>query len=242
MHSSRWGLLIGLLLCAQSVAAVEPSVPLRLALGHLPPVNCEDKATGPRCVNNKLAAKLQDLSGITIQTQLVPYARAPWMLQNKKADMALMLKNDNLPDDIVAIASVYEIKLSVYVREGVDHSSRAALRVGVLRGRGNNINERLAGFRLVELSDYQQAVDMLALSRLDAVLVPDEALAFLFEEYLLTGRFYPQPILQFGQEVWLYCRKDACDARQQRQLQQAVTELEPYMPTLLKVMPTAYYE
>lgn len=243
MYLRRYVLLIGLSICSHaSIAAKVSDLPMRLVLGYLPPINCEDTVEGARCVNNKAAEMLQYLSGINIKVHLVPYARAVRVLEGGQADIGLMLENDNMPSSVVPVAKVYEIVLSVYTRENSDHLTHDQLRVGVLRGQGDNIIGRLAGARHVEVSDYRQGVEMLALGRLDAVLGPDETLMFLFGQYQMNHMLNPQPLVQFNQEVWLYCRRDSCDAQQLRQLQKAIDNIQPEMPGIIQVAPAAYYE
>lgn len=243
MNSYSCWLLTWLLMCSHTSSAVETSAPpMRLALGYLPPINCEDSKVGTRCINNKIVQRLQHFSGIDIQTRLVPYARAARMLQSNQADMGLMLKNNNMPSNVIAVAKVFEINLSVYTRVDADHLPYNQLRIGVLRGQGNNIIKHLEGANLIELAEYRQGVEMIALGRLDAILGPDEILVFLIDQHQLNNMLSPRPLLQFGQEVWLYCRKDACNAQRLRQLKQAVTDIQPEIPTIKQVIPAAYYE
>lgn len=215
---------------------------MRLVLGYLPPINCEDSKAGAQCINNKIAQRIQHFSGINIQARLAPYARVARILQSNQAEMSLMLKNNNMPSNVVAVAKVFEVKLSVYTRVNADHLAYNQLRIGVLRGQGDNIIDHLAGAHLIELAGYRQGVEMIALGRLDAMLGPDEILSFLFGQHQLNNILSPRPLLQFDQEVWLYCRQDACDAQRLRQLQQAVTDIQPEMPTIRQAIPAAYYE
>jgi ABC-type amino acid transport substrate-binding protein len=243
MYLSRYVLLIGLLICSDAAVADKASgLPMRLVLGYLPPINCENTMVGARCVNNKVAERLQYFSGVHIKTQLVPYARAVRMLESGQADIGLMLENDKVSDNVVPVAKVYGIVLSIYTRADVDHLTHEQLRVGVLRGQGDNIIGRIAGARQIELAEYQQGVEMLALGRLDAVLGPDETLMFLFGQYQMSHMLNPQPLVQFGQEVWLYCRRDSCGAQRLRQLQKAIDDVQPEMPGIMQVAPAAYYE
>lgn len=216
--------------------------PLRLVLGNLPPFNCEDVTDTPRCINNKLAVKLQHYSGIGITTSIVPYARATRMLQQNAADIMLLLQNDELVHYAEPVISLYSINLSLYVRADAAQLAPDKIHTGILRGSGSNIRTPLAGYRLVELADYDQGVEMLALGRLDAMLGPAEALSFLMQRHDLTGQMAPQPLLQFKQDIWLYCRHQACNAAQLQQLQQAVIQLAPHMPAILQLMPLSYYQ
>jgi len=243
MYSSRCWLLIWLLVYSHATVAANVSdLSMRLALGYLPPINCENTEVGARCVNNKVAERIQYFSGIDINTYLVPYARAVRMLEGGQADIGLMLKNDNMPDNVMAVAKVYEIVLSIYTRADVDHLTYEQLRIGVLRGQGDNIIRRIAGSRQVELAEYQQGVEMLALGRLEAVLGPDETLRFLFGQYQMSHLLNPQPLVQFSQEVWLYCRRDSCSPQRLRQLQKAIDEIQSEMPSIMQVTPATYYE
>lgn len=243
MNSCHCWLLTCLLIFSHTYAVAENSgASMRLALGYLPPVNCENSRIGVHCINNQIVERLQHFSGINIQTQIVPYARTTQMLKNNQTDMALILKKNNMPSNSISVAKVYEIKLSVYTRLGTEHLAFSQLRIGVLRGQGSNIIERLAEARLVELNEYRQGVEMLALGRLDALLGPDQILKFLFDQHQLTNKMSARSLLHFNQEVWLYCRQEACDGERLRKLQQAITSIQPEIPNIIKVMPAAYYE
>lgn len=227
------------ILCCKNAAAQENT--LRLVLGSLPPFNCTDVMQKPRCVNNKLAAKLQHYSGIEIAASIVPYARATRMLQQSAADIMLVLQNDELLSYAEPVVSLYSINLSLYVRADAAQLPPDKIRTGILRGSGSNIRSPLTGYLLIELADYDQGVEMLALDRLDAVLGPAEALHFLLQRHGLTEKMAIRPLLQFKQDIWLYCRHQACSAAQQQQLQQAAAQLAPHMPAILQLMPLSYY-
>ncbi|MEH8017348.1 hypothetical protein MN202_08895 [Rheinheimera muenzenbergensis] len=231
--------LASAILGGEAVAAQEQT--LRLVLGKLPPFNCVDVTDTPRCINNKLAVKLQHYSGIGITASIVPYARATRMLQQNAADIMLLLQNDELLSYAEPVVSLYSINLSLYVRAAAVQLAHDKIRTGILRGSGSNISAPLAGYRLVELADYDQGVEMLALGRLDAMLGPAEALSFLMQRHDLTGQMAPQPLLQFKQDIWLYCRLNACSPGQIQQLKLAAEQTKPYMPAILQIMPLSYY-
>lgn len=242
MKSFRCCLLILLLMFSHTSIAFESSEPpMRLALGHLPPVNCDDSEAGSRCINNAIIKRLQYFSGINIQIRLVPYARVVRMLQGDQADMALMLKNDSMPNDIIAIAKVFETKFSIYTRLSDEKLPFSQLRIGLLRGQDSSVSRLLAGARLFELAEYRQGVEMIALGRLDAILLPDEVIIPLLGQPQLNNILSPRPLLQFNQEVWLYCHRDVCNTQRLKQLQQAIISIQPEIPTIKKVALEGYY-
>lgn len=242
MKSYRCWLLMLLLILSHTSTAFESSEPpMRLALGHLPPVNCDDSKVGARCINNAIIKRLQHFSGINIQTRLVPYARVVRMLKGNQADMALMLKNDAIPNDIIAVAKVFETKFSVYARVDEERLPFSQLKVGLLRGQDSSVSRHLAGARLFDLAEYRQGVEMITLGRLDAILLPEEVVIYLFGQPHFNNILSPRPLLQFNQEVWLYCHRDVCNAQRLKQLQKAISRIQSEIPTIKKVALEAYY-
>lgn len=227
------------ILCRTAVAEEKE---LQLVLGTLPPFNCVDLSDKPRCVNNKLAAKLQHYGDINITVSVVPYARAIRMLQQNSADIMMLLQNDELADYAFPVLNLYTVNQALYATTDAAKQPQRRIRVGMLRGLGSNITSKLSGYQQIELADFDQAVEMLALGRLDAVLGPEEALHYLFQRHGLTERIASQPLLRFEQDIWLYCRHTACSAGQIKQLKLAAEQIAPHMPAILHIMPLSYYQ
>ncbi|MCT8127482.1 MULTISPECIES: hypothetical protein [unclassified Alishewanella] len=245
VQAVRWilGVVLALLIAAASWAATEPAQSsLQLVLGELPPYNCQDLATTPRCINNKIAAKLAHYSGLEISVSLAPYARALRILQQQQTDLMIVLQNQAVLAHADPLLALYDVDLVLRLHHSASRLAPQDIRLGVLRGLDQDVYRLLPAYRYVELSDYEQGVEMLALGRLDAILAPADALTFLLQRHGVASQMMAEPQLQVRQQVWLYCRKQACSAEQQRQLQLAVQQILPHMPAILQLMPITYYQ
>ena len=196
-------------------ALLPPSLPAadfcRVVGSHDPPYRLLRDGP-PRGLYIELLVEAARLAGWPLSFEEAPAARALLMLEQGQADLALgalrtpererFLHYSRVtlpPEDKVVVT-----RADAATQQGL--ADLAGLRVGLHRGKryGADFDAGSAGMQRVELPDYLAALRMLALGRLDAVLLPErQARSLLADPLLADARLRIQPWRLAGETPYL---------------------------------------
>jgi polar amino acid transport system substrate-binding protein len=179
-------------------AASEPVC--RVVGSHDPPFRLLKGGAAPGGLYLELLAEAARRADWRLRFEEVPAARALLMLEQGTADLSagpLRLPERERYLHYSRISLPPEEKI-VLTRQGASAvrgpEDLHGLRVGVHRGkRYGEAFDALVGLQRVELPDYSAALRMLALGRLDAVLLPRRQAQRLLDELKLREKLQQQP-------------------------------------------------
>lgn len=154
--------------------------PLRLTVVNLMPWAGFDPQGRPTGVLVDLAALLAASGGVALKPLLVPYGRAPHMLNSGGAD--LMLSTDSQVTGGTAIEHLGEIAIMLFGRAGFRFQHLRDLHgktVGYLRHSAYSpALEAEARIHRHAFDSYEQGVRMLRAGRLDAIMGTSDSIAY----------------------------------------------------------------
>lgn len=199
-----------LLLAGCAPWAVQSSDFCRVVGSHDPPYRLLQGGP-PRGLYIELLIEAARLAGWPLSFEQAPAARALLMLEQGQADLALgalrtpererFLHYSRIslpPEDKVVVTRV-----DAPTQQGM--ADLAGLRVGLHRGkRYGAAFDASRGMQRIELPDYLAALRMLALGRLDAVLLPErQARSLLADPLLASAALRIQPWRLAGETPYL---------------------------------------
>lgn len=220
-----------------SLAAAPPRAPLRVTVVNLMPWASFNQQGQPIGALVELCAELSKASGLPLQPVMVPYGRAPHMLNSGGAE--LMLAIDISPGNGAAIAYVGTVDIVIFGRGDFRFRRLSELHdktVGMLRNTGYS-RELDADPRIRQhaFDSYEQGARMLQAGRLDAVMGVSQSIEFALQKpEMQAGRVSPRYVLTHG-KVALFA-DPALDAETSAALQNACKQLrqQHLMDTLLR--------
>ncbi|NYE61612.1 ABC-type amino acid transport substrate-binding protein [Duganella sp. 1224] len=172
--------------------AAPQRAPLRLTIVNLMPWAGNDARGQPVGALIDLCGQLAALAGMPITPMLVPYGRAPYMLNSGGTE--LMLAIDTSSSSSSAIEYVGTVDIVVLGRSGFRYQRLDDLfgrTVGTLRHSGYSPGlEAEARIRKHAFDSYDQGLRMLQAGRLDAVMGVDNSIAHALGN--AAGQFSPR--------------------------------------------------
>lgn len=161
---------------------------LTIGLINLPPLAYRDAEQHVTGVLSDIADQIIQRTGLTLQKELLPWARVANALSSGELDIAFGL-NVNLPPAIEAIARAYDVRCLILHRNDIaiqtyDDLYRLTGEVGMMRG--VFFFQRLRddpAIKKYEVTNYEQGIRMLGMNRLDAMAITDIGAFALIQKY-----------------------------------------------------------
>lgn len=178
----------------------------------------------------ELIARVSELSGVPVQAQLLPLRRVIRDVLIGRADFAFLFQSPDLDDNAFPVDTVLQLNLMLMALESTDHSltleSLAGKRVGYVRGAylGEAFEANEAVMK-VPVYNISQAVEMLLLGRISAVLASDHNLAMTIDSH-----HFPIEAFRFqnhihGQNARLYMSLASDKHDQARRFREALQQM-----------------
>ncbi|KPQ28503.1 MAG: bacterial extracellular solute-binding protein [Marinobacter excellens HL-55] len=136
----------------------------------------------------ELIDRLSELSGVPIRAQLLPLRRVILDVLRGRAEFAFLFQSPDLDENAIPIDTVLQLNLMLMAMADTDYpltlESLAGDRVGYARGTylGESFEADEAVIK-VPVYNIPQAVEMLTLGRISAVLASDHNLSMTLEAY-----------------------------------------------------------
>jgi ABC-type amino acid transport substrate-binding protein len=136
----------------------------------------------------ELINRLSELSGVPIRAQLLPLRRVILDVTRGRADFAFLFQSPDLDESTIPIDTVLQINLMLMTMHDADFpltlEGLAGKRVGYVRGTylGESFKADEAVLK-VPVYNIRQAIDMLMLGRISAVLASDHNIAMTIDAY-----------------------------------------------------------
>jgi hypothetical protein len=202
-------------LAACAIAALFPTgachaanAALSMPLLAAAPYGWLDAQGQPQGLYPDIAAALAKVSGLVIQVEVVPFARAATLVANGAADATLMFSNAFTAGKATEAMVVFYATQVVQLRPGLTLAGRtglAPLRLGRMNGGCKELTEdaRVA-WNFQDLNTQESGVRMLDAGRLDGFCTTTEALADALGSAGLQTRFAKTQVLSLAAKpVWL---------------------------------------
>lgn len=202
-----------------------PAPPLSLALIELLPWATVTPGGERDGILVDVAGILSTLSGVALDVQLLPFARAASMLERGQVDCMVALQASMLDHVATRLAPLSDEDIVVVGRRGTVWRSLADLRgkiVGRLR-HGEYDLEFAADANIIkyDTSSYRQSLDMLRVGRLDAVIFIRSALDFTLKSMGLTMAAVGAPLYLGSCPLTLYANRASANTASAQSLRDA---------------------
>jgi len=191
-------------------------------------VNAEGAGTG---VHWDFLQAISQESGICITNELLPFARMWQGLETGSHDVAIGFSSLSRDNTVIKVALIRELKTVVVGTKGLnihDYEDLIGLTIGKTRATKLNRHfDRDTRLNIVELNDYEQAVNMLMAGRIDALAGSYKAIRYQtekagFPKYLIRSGFHLLGVKQ----QWLHMSKTSEFKEYIPQLKKAVNKLK----------------
>jgi len=191
--------------------AAPPAAPLSLALIELLPWASNTPAGARDGILVDVAGILATLSGVRLELQLLPFARAAMMLERGQIDCMVALQASTLDQVATRLAPLSDEDIVIVGRPGTFLRSLADLKgkiVGRLR-HGEYDPQFAADDSIIkyDTSSYRQSLEMLRVGRLDAVIFIRSALEFTLKSMGLTAAAVGAPLYLGSCPLTLYAHR-----------------------------------
>lgn len=200
-----------LLMCA--VLAVAPCLALAQRAVVMPvlqakPFGWVDASGRAQGLYPDIAAALARQTGLVIQVDVVPFARAAALVAAGSADVTLMFRNTFTQAKVVESMVVFQTQQIVQLRPGLRVDGRhalATLALGRMNGGCQELgDDRSVSWRFQELSTQESGVRMLMAQRIDGFCTVNEAWLDAVKGAGLEAQFADaQRIVLGSKPVWL---------------------------------------
>jgi polar amino acid transport system substrate-binding protein len=177
-----------------------------------------------------IAAALARQTGLTIQVDVVPFARAAAMVASGSADATMMFRTAFTQGKVVEASMVFHTHQVVQMRPGLKVAGRGAL-ANLDLGRMNGGCQELGDdhsipWRFQELSSQESGVRMLLAARIDGFCTVNESLLDVLSSTGLSSEFsQAQRLVLASKPVWLMLSQNlAPDLR--KRLVRGIEELQ----------------
>jgi ABC-type amino acid transport substrate-binding protein len=136
------------------------------------PLGLVDSNGDKRGVHVELLKNIEQISGICIRLELMPYARILYSLEEGQHDGGILFKYPQNTSFIEFVAHVQDMQTIIVANRRFKLSSLASLD-GLIIGktRGTDLSDDISlavKFNVVELTHYEQAAALLSKGRIDA--------------------------------------------------------------------------
>lgn len=187
------------------------SIPqLNAAIIELYPFGCQpEKAL---CRHNEITSQISELSGISINQRVLPYARAKKEFMDGMVDMLIIGKDQQLESKALLIKPLYELEFVLLSYTEIDQKQALkTMSIGII-GSSENALFAFAPFEpssAVPFGDYSTALKVLEQRKIDAVFLPIELAKEASPKSIIT-RYSDLNDAPWKLDVTLYCAR-YCD-------------------------------
>lgn len=198
-------LVLGMAVCLWSEVSAQV---VRMALLTAPPYGSLDREGRASGLYPDIAQALEQTTGLVVQVDLVPFARAANEVARGGADATIMMANAFSDGKAVEAVVVFHTRQILLLRPGLQRAADqnlSGLRIGRLNGGCQALAER-AGPPLTfqEINSQASAVGMLALGRIDAFCSTEEAVRAEIRSQGLEAKLRSAQVIELGaRPVWL---------------------------------------
>ncbi|WP_291831830.1 ABC transporter substrate-binding protein [Marinobacter sp.] len=157
----------------------------------------------------ELVNRLSDLSGVPVRVQLLPLRRVIMDVTRGRGQFAFLFQSPDLDESTIPVETVLQINLMLMAMRDTDFpltlEDLAGKRVGYVRGTylGESFKADDAVLK-VPVYDIRQAIDMLMLGRISAVLASDHNIAMTIDAYDFPAEEFRLQEHVKGQKARLY--------------------------------------
>lgn len=157
----------------------------------------------------ELVNRLSKLSGVPVRAQLLPLRRVILDVTRGRAQFAFLFQSPELDENTVPVDTVLQINLLLLAMRNTDFpltlEQLAGKRVGYVRGTylGEAFKSDEAVLK-VPVYNIRQAIDMLLLGRISAVLASDHNIAMTIDAYDFPAEEFREQEHVKGQKARLY--------------------------------------
>jgi ABC-type amino acid transport substrate-binding protein len=157
----------------------------------------------------ELINRLSELSGVPIRKQLLPLRRVILDVTRGRAEFAFLFQSPDLDENTVPVDTVLQLNLMLMAMRDADFpltlDGLAGKRVGYVRGTylGESFKADEAVLK-VPVYNIRQAIEMLMLERISAVLASDHNIAMTIDAYDFPAEEFREQEHVKGQKARLY--------------------------------------
>ena len=191
-------------------------------------VNAQGVGTG---VHWDFLQEISNETDLCIDKTLMPFARVWQSLENGNSDLTIGFASPTRDDKVIKVGLIRELKTIVVGASGFNiraYEDLVGLRIGKTRStKLDNRFDRDKNLDIVELNDYQQAINMLIAGRIDALAGSYKAIS-----YQATQAGYPNYLGENGfhllgvRQQWLHMSKKSSFQAHIPVLRDAVEQLQ----------------
>lgn len=178
----------------------------------------------------ELIDRLSDLSGVPIRGQLLPLRRVILDVTRGRAEFAFLFQSPDLDESTIPVDTVLQLNLMLMAMRDADFpltlESLAGKRVGYVRGTylGEAFKADEAVLK-VPVYNIRQAIDMLLLGRISAVLASDHNIAMTIDAYGFPAEEFRLQEHVKGQKARLYMSPDSGNPEHARLFKEALQHM-----------------
>lgn len=196
MALRRFCLLLLVALCPSLAASdniAEPDQPLLFMTADVWPWGYLDEQGQPAGLISRLATRLAEVSGLPLSNRVLPHQRLVYEFQRQQADFTVLFENPALDDFADSQGIALHASILLVTRHdsplALDLDALAGHSVGYIRGtyygEAFTLDEQIVK---VPVHHLDQAIDMLQIGRLDALISSD----LVFHHTLLAQQLEPE--------------------------------------------------
>lgn len=178
----------------------------------------------------QLVTRASELSGVPVRTQLLPLRRVIQDVLRGRAEFAFLFQSPNLDVNAIPVDTVLQLNLMLMAMHDTDYpltlESLVGKRVGYVRGTylGEAFDADQAVIK-VPVYNISQAVEMLKLGRIAAVLASDHNLAMTMDAHNFPREAFRLQEHVKGQKARLYMSRTAGNPEHARLFKEALEHM-----------------
>lgn len=178
----------------------------------------------------ELINRLSDLSGVPIRAQLLPLRRVILDVTRGRAEFAFLFQSPELDENTIPVDTVLQLNLMLMALRDTDFpltlEGLAGKRVGYVRGTylGESFKADEAVLK-VPVYNIRQAIEMLMLERISAVLASDHNIAMTIDAYGFPAEEFRLQEHVKGQKARLYMSPDSGNPEHARLFKEALQHM-----------------
>ncbi|QFS87689.1 MULTISPECIES: substrate-binding periplasmic protein [unclassified Marinobacter] len=233
------GLLVAFLVAAAHVSAndevasgesVPATSPAIFAIPDVWPWGFQDDKGELQGSLITLMDRLSELSGVPVSAQLLPLRRVILDLLRGRAEFAFLFQSPDLDENAFPVDTILQLNLMLMAMRDTDFpltlDGLAGKRVGYVRGTylGESFKADEAVMK-VPVYNIRQAIEMLMLGRISAVLASDHNIAMTIDAYGFPAEEFRLQEHVKGQKARLYMSPDSGNPEHARLLKEALQHM-----------------
>ncbi len=176
-----------------------------------------------------IANLLAKEAGYKVNNYIYPYARIIFELKSGKTDMTIMFKYKELEEFVIYIAPLPTLKTVVIGPRGTTFDSLNSLkgkRVGYLRGaKFSDAVDNDPDIIAIETIDFIQALRMLMIGRVDAIIGPMTPILSAAADLHLGNDFFGKPFIVDERTPWVQISRKSVDRISTEKLRAVFNEI-----------------